>query len=133
MPKSIDVVGAVFIQDGRVFAARRGFDKSMPGKWEFPGGKIEEGESPQQALTRELKEELLIDARVDSHLVTTPCEYDFGVVNLSTYLCELVSGEPTLTEHVEARWVPYRELGQLDWAPADIPAVSLIVKRLNDE
>ena len=129
MPNQIDVVGAVFIRRGSVFAARRGPDKAIPGAWEFPGGKIEPGESPRDALVRELREELLIDARVDAHLTTTAHAYDFGVVSLSTYLCELVSGDPVLTEHSEARWVAVEDLPSLDWAPADIPAVELLVER----
>ncbi|EEI17407.1 (deoxy)nucleoside triphosphate pyrophosphohydrolase [Corynebacterium sanguinis] len=129
MPNQIDVVGAVFIRRGSVFAARRGPDKAIPGAWEFPGGKIELGESPRDALVRELREELLIDARVDAHLTTTAHAYDFGVVSLSTYLCELVSGDPVLTEHSEARWVAVEDLPSLDWAPADIPAVELLVER----
>ena len=128
MPKQIDVVGAVFVRRGSVFAARRGPDKAIPGAWEFPGGKIELGESPRDALVRELKEELLIDARVGAHLTTTAHAYDFGVVSLSTYLCELVSGDPVLTEHSEARWVAVEDLPSLDWAPADIPAVELLVE-----
>lgn len=68
MPKQIDVVGAVFLRDGTVFAARRGPGKAMAGMWEFPGGKIESCESPEHALARELREELLIDAQVGDHL-----------------------------------------------------------------
>lgn len=98
----------------------------MAGMWEFPGGKIEPGETPEQALSRELYEELKIDARVGSHITTTRYEYDFGVVNLSTYFCELVAGTPTLTEHAEADWFPLSNLHELQWAPADIPAVELI-------
>lgn len=133
MPKQIEVVGAVFIRDGRVFAARRGPSKAMPGKWEFPGGKVETGETPREALVRELNEELLIDARVVAHVTTTPYEYEFGVINLSTYLCELVSGEPKLTEHSDGRWVPFEDLRDLDWAPADLPAVDLLLRRWSNE
>ncbi len=128
MPKHIEVVGAVFLRNGTVFAARRGPDKALPGLWEFPGGKIEPGETAEEALARELKEELLIDAHVGTHLITTQQNYDFGVVNLSTYYCELRSGEPQLTEHTEARWVPYSQLLDLEWAPADIPAVHVILR-----
>ncbi|QPK83991.1 (deoxy)nucleoside triphosphate pyrophosphohydrolase [Corynebacterium qintianiae] len=126
MPKQIDVVGAVFVRDGRVFAARRGAGKAMEGMWEFPGGKVEHGETPEQALIRELKEELLIDAKVGAKLTATSHQYEFGVVNLSTYYCELVSGMPVLTEHAEVRWVPISDMMKLDWAPADIPAVVIL-------
>lgn len=129
MLKQIDVVGAVFLRDGSVFAARRGPGKAMAGMWEFPGGKIEPGETPQEALERELREELRIDAHVGDHLTTTLHHYDSGVVNLATYICAITHGEPELTEHSEARWVPVARLTELDWAPADVPAVELLQER----
>lgn len=98
---------------------------SMPGMWEFPGGKIEPCETPEQSLTRELREELAIDVEVGEHVVTTSYEYDFGIVNLSTYYCTLVSGTPTVSEHAEIRWVAPADLGNLEWAPADVPAMEL--------
>lgn len=129
MSKRIDVVGAVILRDGHVFAVRRGPNKALPGMWEFPGGKIEEHESPQDALVRELREELLCDATVGDYIATTEHVYPFGTVVLSTYFCELVDGEPRLTEHTELRWLQPAELADLDWAPADIPAVELIMEQ----
>ena len=129
MPKLIDVTGAVIVRDGAVFAARRSEGKALAGLWEFPGGKIESGETPEQALARELKEELLVDATVGDHITTTEYEYDFGIVRLSTFYCSLPADtEPTLTEHAESRWVPLADLNELEWAPADIPAVELIAE-----
>jgi 8-oxo-dGTP diphosphatase len=131
MAKWIEVTGAVFVRDGHVFAAKRGPGKNMAGKWEFPGGKIEPGESPEESLARELKEELHLDAVVGDHITTTAYEYDFGTVNLATYYCTVpAASEPVLTEHAEVRWVPVNQLDQLDWAPADIPAVEQIMKEL---
>ena len=131
MSKVIDVVGAVFVRDGQVFAARRGFDKAQPGMWEFPGGKIEDGETPQQALVRELQEELHVNAAVHNEITTTSHTYGFGTVNLTTFYCELIDGttaaDMVLEEHSEARWVDIAELLELDWAPADIPAVKLVM------
>ena len=126
--KRINVVGAVLVDGDTVLAAQRGESMSLSGLWEFPGGKIEPNETPQEALRRELREELLCTAEVGDHLETTEYEYDFGVVILSTYICRLVKGTPELTEHAEIRWVPVPELYSLDWAPADIPAVDRLVR-----
>lgn len=126
MKRHIDVVGAVIVRDHLVMCAQRGPDGSLPGLWEFPGGKIEEGESPVAALRREIAEELACEVRVGEPVTTTTHEYEFGIVTLSTFYCELVSGRPTRTEHAEVRWVAPELLDSLEWAPADIPAVRLI-------
>lgn len=128
--KRIQVTGAALLKDGKILAARRGEGKSLAGFWEFPGGKIEAGESPEQALARELKEELLIDASVGDFITTTEHEYDFGIIVLSTYFCRLHGSEPKLTEHSEIRWMYPADLPSLTWAPADVPAVELISKSL---
>ena len=128
MAKRIEVVGAVFIRDGKVLAAKRGPDKALPGMWEFPGGKIEPGESAAEALRRELAEELKVDVEIRNYLTTTEYEYDFGIVSLATYYVELTSSDPVLTEHVEIRWLRKSELFDVDWAPADIPAVELLTQ-----
>ncbi|AGF72176.1 (deoxy)nucleoside triphosphate pyrophosphohydrolase [Corynebacterium halotolerans] len=129
MKKRINVTGAVLTDGDKVLAARRGAGKALAGFWEFPGGKIEAGETPEESLARELEEELLCQATVGEYVTTTEHEYDFGIVILSTYFCTLLEGEPQLTEHEEIRWVPANELKNLEWAPADIPAVELIVEK----
>ncbi|UIZ92924.1 (deoxy)nucleoside triphosphate pyrophosphohydrolase [Corynebacterium sp. CNCTC7651] len=126
MPKQIDVVGAVLVKDGLVLAAQRGPGMSMAGMWEFPGGRIEPGETPEESLARELLEELGIRVEVGNHVVTTSHEYDFGIVNLSTYYCTLLDVTPAAVEHAEIRWVAPADLGNLEWAPADVEAVGML-------
>lgn len=127
MKKRINVVGAVLTQGTKILAAQRGEGMSLAGMWEFPGGKIEDGETPQEALRRELEEELLCSAEIGEKVETTEYEYDFGIVILTTFFGTIVDNEPTLTEHSEVRWVEAAELGDLPWAPADIPAVDRVV------
>lgn len=131
MKKQINVVGAVLVKEGKILAAQRSEKMSLSLMWEFPGGKIEQGETPQEALKRELQEELKLDAVVGEQVESTSYEYDFGVVTLTTFYCTLENGEPTLTEHAEIRWVKPSEMKELEWAPADVPAVEKIVKELS--
>ncbi|MCK6207692.1 (deoxy)nucleoside triphosphate pyrophosphohydrolase [Bacillus infantis] len=128
MKKNIHVVGAVIFQDGKILCAQRGTEKSLPLLWEFPGGKIEEGEKPEDALKREIKEEMHCTIEIGEQIEHTVYEYDFEIVHLSTYYCKLVEGEPILTEHAAIKWLAPKELPSLDWAPADIPAIEKITK-----
>lgn len=125
--KNIHVVGAVIVRGNKILCAQRGPGKSLPYKWEFPGGKIESGETPQDALQREIKEEMRCLISVGDRIEYTIFEYDFGIVHLTTYYCELLDGEPEMSEHISIEWLPINKLSTLDWAPADIPAVEKIV------
>lgn len=127
--KKINVVGAILVENGKILCAQRGEDKSLAYLWEFPGGKIETGETPQEALIRELQEELLIEVEVQSEkFEETSYQYDFGLVNLTTFICFLKSGTPQLTEHIAVDWLAPKELNNLKWAPADIPAVEKLME-----
>ena len=129
--REIDVVGAVIVRDGLVLCAQRGPLGALGGLWEFPGGKLEADESPAQALAREIREELLCDVSVGEEVTSTRHEYPFAVVTLATYWCELGLVDPVATEHADLRWLRPADLGGLDWAPADIPAVDIVREHLN--
>ncbi len=123
--RHIEVVGAVIVQAGQVFCTQRGRG-SLAGFWEFPGGKLEGGEMPRDALSREIREELGCPVEVGAKVITTEHEYDFAVVSLTTFYCSLVGGKPKLSEHMASVWLSPGELATLDWAPADVPAVRQI-------
>lgn len=126
MSNPIRVVGAVFHDGERFLACRKKPGKPLEGHWEFPGGKIEPGETPEQALAREIHEELGLKAEVGPKVTTTTYEYDFATIELTTFYCTLVDGDLRLTDHDDTRWVTSTEAAHLTWAPADIPAVEAI-------
>ena len=126
----IKVVGAVIEKEGSIFCAKRGPGKALAGLWEFPGGKLEENETAEEALVREMEEEFSCRILVKEELLTIQHHYGFGTVELTTLLCELDEGEPRLSEHTEMRWVNVSELPELKWAPADVPTVELLIQRL---
>lgn len=105
---------------------------SLAGTWEFPGGKLEADESPQTALAREITEEFGCSISVGEKVTTTTQAYPFGEIELETYYATIEAGEPQASEHAEIRWVLSGDLAELEWAPADVPAVSLVVSHLND-
>ncbi len=123
--KIIKVVAAIIAQEGRIFATQRGYGEFKDG-WEFPGGKIEEGETPQQALVREIQEELDTEVEVGDLLGTV--EYDYPTFHLSMqcFLCRIKSGSLNLKEHEAARWLAEDELDSVDWLPADIEVLEWI-------
>lgn len=129
MKKIIEVVGAILeTPNGDIFCAMRPKDKTFPGMWEFPGGKIEEGEEPKRALEREIKEELNIDIRADKLFDEVQKEYEEFVIKLSTYNCTVLDfSEFKLIEHQEFKWMKKESLMSLDWVPTDIPTVEKLV------
>lgn len=111
---------------GRVLAARRPHDKALPGKWEFPGGKVETDEEPIEALEREILEELGCCIRVDAPLPPVEHDYPHGRVVLQPYRATLTAGFPECREHAELRWVAAADIDGLDWAEADVPLLPVL-------
>ena len=110
---------------GRVFATQRGYGAMKDG-WEFPGGKIETGETPEEALKREIVEELNVNIAIDDFLTTVEWDYDTFHLTMQCYLCHVVSGEMVLMEHEAARWLPLEEIDSVDWLPADLMVVAAL-------
>ena len=129
MKKQLFVVAGAIIKDKFVFAAQRGNHGKTAFKWEFPGGKVESGETNEQALEREFKEELKIGVKAHELINVTVDEYDDVIINLSTYRLELISGEPVLTEHINSRWSNIDNIDELEFAKADAPTIDIIKKR----
>ncbi|UTH13249.1 (deoxy)nucleoside triphosphate pyrophosphohydrolase [Macrococcus equipercicus] len=126
MKKYIKVVGAVILNNNKVLCAQRSESMSLPLLWEFPGGKIEQDESPEEALIRELKEEMNCSIEILEKVTTTVHEYDFATIELTTYYATITSGSIQLSEHAQIKWLNRSDLLSLNWAPADIPAVEII-------
>lgn len=123
--KKLQVVAAIICKDNRIFATQRGYGE-FRGQWEFPGGKVEPGETPEEALIREIKEELDIEISVGKYIHTV--EYDYPTFHLSMlcFICKILSGSLVLKEHEEARWLEKDNLYSVDWLPADLEIVSLL-------
>lgn len=123
--KTINVVAAVIMKEGKVFATQRGYGEFKDG-WEFPGGKVEAGESPEEALRREIREELEVEVNVGDLIDTI--EYDYPAFHLSMkcYACTIAGGSPHLLEHEAARWLSADKLDSVAWLPADITLIPKI-------
>ena len=127
--KTIRVVAAVIRKDDKIFATQRGYGE-LKGGWEFPGGKIEDGETPQEALKREIEEELDTEILVGELIDTI--EYDYPTFHLSMdcFWCEIVEGKLVLKEHEAARWLDRKTMDDVEWLPADVTLVGKIKEAL---
>tara|TARA_B110000908_G_C10190560_1_gene420255 strand:- start:643 stop:1020 length:378 start_codon:yes stop_codon:yes gene_type:complete len=119
--------GIISNSEGKIFIARRKEGKSMAGKWEFPGGKLEEDETEQDCLKRELREELDMEVEVGEKLGVNEHHYKNFSIRLIAYQCEFISATYELTDHDTYEWVPKKELNNYDLAEADIPLIKQIV------
>ena len=128
--KRVQVVAALICRDGEVFATQRGYG-DYKDWWEFPGGKVEQGESPEQALAREIREELAADISVGEYLTTVEYDYPQFHLSMACYWCSLRGGRLTLLEHEAARWLPLDDLRQVNWLPADILVIEAIERSLS--
>ena len=127
--KQIEVVAAIIRKEDKIFATQRGYGE-WKDWWEFPGGKMEAGETPEEALKREIREELSTEINVDEFLCTV--EYDYPAFHLSMhcYLCSLLTEALHLNEHEAAKWLKKKELGSVKWLPADLEVVENIKKQI---
>jgi len=131
--KTIKVVAAVICDSienpSKIFATARGYGE-FKGGWEFPGGKIEEGESPEQALKREIMEELDTEISVGELIHTIEYDYPDFHLSMDCFWCEVVSGDLVLKEHEAAKWVTKNELDSVDWLPADITLIDVLKEKM---
>lgn len=127
--KHIQVVAAIIIQDNKIFATQRGYG-DWKDWWEFPGGKIETGKAPEDALKRDIYEELDTEIRVGDFLITVEHDYPNFHITMHCYLCSVVNGELSLLEHEDARRLGIDELESVKWLPADVEVVEQLKKYL---
>lgn len=127
--KTIRVVAAVIRKDDKIFATQRGYGE-LKGGWEFPGGKIEDGETPQEALKREIEEELDTEISVGELIDTIEYDYPNFHLSMDCFWCEIVEGRLVLKEHEAARWLDRKTIDDVEWLPADVTLVGKIKETL---
>ena len=130
--RSIRVVAAIIEKDGKIFATQRGYG-DYKDWWEFPGGKIEPGESPEEALVREIREELDTEISVGDFLTSVEYDYPKFHMTMDCFMCSIISGRLTLLEHEASRWLAADELWQVKWLPSDIRVIEELEKRMKSE
>ena len=121
--RQIEVVAAIIVKDHKVFATQRGYGE-WKDFWEFPGGKIDAGETPEEALCREIKEELDTEIAVDKLFTTINYDYPTFHITMHCYLCTIENGSITLLEHEAAKWLSLEQLDSVTWLPADLLVIA---------
>ena len=127
--KEIKVVAAIIQKENKILATKRGYGEFI-NMWEFPGGKIESGETKEQALVREIKEELNIEISVDKFAIDIEYQYPNFYLFMSCFMCSLKEGSIELLEHNDGKWITKEELNTLNWLPADIDAVNYLKENM---
>ena len=129
--KTLNVVAAIIHKDNKILATKRGYGEFI-NQWEFPGGKIEENETKEEALIREIKEELNVEIEITNFALDLEYQYPTFYLKMSCYDCIIKSGTPKLLEHNDARWLSRDELDDVNWIPADIAAVDYLKETMVD-
>lgn len=127
--KRIEVVAAIIKEDNQIFATQRGYGE-FKDWWEFPGGKMEPGETQEEALIREVREELSVDLSVEEYLMTVEYDYPNFHLVLHCFICKIKNGEITLLEHKSAKWLKKEQLESVNWLPADFDIIDELKRRL---
>lgn len=127
--KTLEVVAAVITDNNKVFATQRGYG-NYKDKWEFPGGKVEAGEYPEEALVREIKEELDTFIKVEHFLCTVEYDYPEFHLTMHCYRCSVIEGQLVLKEHEAAKWLDMDDLWGVDWLPADVKVIEAVEEGL---
>lgn len=127
--KEIKVVAAIIQKENKILATKRGYGEFI-NMWEFPGGKIESGETKEQALVREIKEELNIEINVDKFAIDIEYQYPNFYLFMSCFMCSIKEGSIELLEHNDGKWITKEELNTLNWLPADIDAANYLKENM---
>ncbi|NLJ91350.1 MAG: 8-oxo-dGTP diphosphatase MutT [Clostridiales bacterium] len=128
--KTIEVVAAIIIDNNKILATKRGYGE-FSGGWEFPGGKIEKGETKEEALKREIREELSIDININNFFYRVEYDYQTFHLTMDCYICSIRSGDLTLNEHSDYKWLAKHELDKVNWLPADVDLIKHLKENLN--